>query len=592
MPTTAPERPAGLPGGRPGTGPAGRSRTLPRGTGRTAARVAALTVCQGAFMVGLGLLITGPARGLWPMTVEDDVNEGLEHARTATLTTVSLFASEAGNTLTVIAVTVLTCAALLLIPRLPMWRQASFLAVAVSLQSLVFLVITEAVDRHRPEVHRLDASPPTSSYTSGHTGAATALYGGLAVLALSRLRGPWRRVVGAVLLLVPVLVALARLYRGMHHPTDVMGGLANGSLSLLIVGRALLTGATVTAPPTASTDTTSTTTAAVAPAGTGTHPGTPEPGRTVVVFNPTVTTEADREALRQVLERHGRRAPVFTPTTAEDPGAGQTAGALRDGAHLVVVCGGDGTLRAAADALAGSGVPLAVVPCGTGNLLARNLGLPLDPADALDAALRGTPHRLDLGRVQGDDLPATHFAAMSGAGLDAAVMEHTDDRAKSLLGWPAYVLAGITALRTPRMRLTLRLDDAPALHRTARMVLIGNVGTVQGGTTLLPAARPDDGLLDLLVLDPRGIGGWTRALTALVRGGTKAPRTSTAHTTTAHDGDLGGAPVEFFTFRRAELAFDSPQSRELDGDPVAPGRRLTAEIRPGALTVLLPPGER
>lgn len=535
-------------------------------------------------MVGFGLLITGPARGLWPMTVEDDVNEGLEHARTGTLTTLSSVGSEAGNTLTVIAITVLTCAALILIPRLPMWRQASFLAVAVSLQSLVFLVITESVDRHRPEVDRLDASPPTSSYTSGHTGAATALYGGLAVLALSRLRGPWRRIVGGLLLVVPVVVALARLYRGMHHPTDVVGGLVNGSLSLLIVGRALFVDGTVTAPPAEG--------AQRSPASAEKSPVTPDRGRAAVIFNPTVTGEADREALRAVLERHGHRAPVFIETTAEDPGTGQTAGALRDGAGLVVVCGGDGTLRAAADALAGSAVPLAVVPCGTGNLLARNLGLPLSPTEALDAALRGAPHRIDLGRVEGDGLPATHFAAMSGAGLDAAIMENTDDRAKSVLGWPAYVLAGVGTLRAPRMRLTVRLDDAPALRRTARMVLIGNVGTVQGGTTLLPAARPDDGLLDLLILDPRGVGGWLRALATLASGRGKAPRPSAVDTVTAQhgDGDTSGIPVEFFTFRRAELTFETPQCRELDGDPVTQGLRFAAEVRPGALTVLLPAG--
>ncbi|AVV48057.1 diacylglycerol kinase family protein [Streptomyces sp. ID05-04B] len=590
MPTAAPERPAELPGRRPGVGQAGRSFALPRGTGRAAARTGALTVCQGAVMVGCGLLITGPARGLWPMTVEDDVNERLQDARTATLTTLSSFGSEAGDTLTVIAVTVLACAGLILIPRPPMWRQAAFLAVAVSLQSLVFLVITEAVDRHRPEVHRLDASPPTSSYTSGHTGAATAVYGGLAVLALTRLRGPWRRIVGAVLLVVPVVVALARLYRGMHHPTDVMGGLVNGSLSLLIVGRTLLTDATVTA----AADVRPASSSASTGTSTGTHPGTrsaaPGEGRAAVIINPTVTGAADREELRGILDRHGYRAPAFIETTAEDPGTGQTAGALRDGAELVVVCGGDGTLRAAADALAGTGVPLAVVPCGTGNLLARNLGLPLSPTDALDAALRGTPRRIDLGRIEGDALPASHFAAMSGAGLDAAIMEHTDDRAKSVLGWPAYLLAGIGTLRTPRMRLTVRLDDAPALHRTARMVLIGNVGTVQGGTTLLPAARPDDGLLDLLLLDPRGVGGWMRALATLVRGGARAPRPSTADTPSAENGDGNGLPVEFFTFRKADLTFDSVQSRELDGDPVTQGRRLTAEVRPGALTVLLPAG--
>ncbi|MEU5633087.1 diacylglycerol kinase family protein [Streptomyces rishiriensis] len=582
MPTAAPERPAELPGEKAGSARAGRSFALPRGLGRTAARISALTVCQGALMVGLGLLITGPARGVWPLSVEDDVNKGFEHARTGTLTTMSYLGSEAGDTLTVIAVTVLVCAGLILIPRLPMWRQAAFLAVAVALQSLVFLVITESVDRHRPEVDRLDPSPPTSSYTSGHTGAATALYGGLAVLALTRLRGPWRRIVGGLLLLVPVVVAVARLYRGMHHPTDVMGGLANGSLSLLIVGRALFTDGTVTAPVETSPA------PSAASAGAAVAPGR---GRTAVIFNPTVTGEADCEALRKVLERHGHRAPVFIETTAEDPGTGQTAAAIRDGAQLVVVCGGDGTLRASADALAGSGVPLALVPCGTGNLLARNLGLPLSPTAALDAALRGAPRPIDLGRIEGDGLTATHFAAMSGAGLDAAIMEHTDDRAKSVLGWPAYVLAGVGALRTPRMRLTVRLDDAPALHRTARMVLIGNVGTVQGGTTLLPNARPDDGRLDLLILDPRGVGGWMRALTTLLRGGAKAThRPSAVDTVTAQDGDGSGVPVEFFSFRRAELAFGDAQSRELDGDPVTPGRLLTAEVRPGALTVLLPTG--
>ncbi|MET9899713.1 diacylglycerol kinase family protein [Streptomyces sp. NPDC006446] len=532
-------------------------------------------------MVGIGLLITGPARGLWPITAEDTVNEGLERVRTGTLTTLSSVTSEAGNTLTVIAITLATCLGLLLIPRLPMWRQAIFLAVAVSLQSLVFLAITESVDRNRPDVDRLDASPPTSSYTSGHTGAATALYAGLAVLALSRIRGPWRRIVGGLLLLLPLLVGAARLYRGMHHPTDVLGGLANGGLSLLIVGRALLVEKSVTAPPSAG---------AVPAARTpDTGGGEARPGATAVILNPTVTDEAARDELRQVLERHGHRDPVFLETTADDPGAGQTDQALRQGATLVVVCGGDGTVRTVADALADHDVPLVIVPCGTGNLLARNLGLPLSPTAALDAALRGSPHRLDLASVEGDGLTATRFAAMAGAGLDAEMMEHTDDHAKATLGWPAYVLAGIGTLRTPRMRVTIRLDDSPAFRRTARMVLLANVGTVQGGMTLLPAAQPDDGLLDLLVLDPRGPGGWLRAVGTLLRGRARPPRPSTVHTLAAEGDARSGVPVEFFTFRRAELTFDTPQSRELDGDPVGTGRRLTTEVRPGALTVLLPP---
>ncbi|MFF0204442.1 diacylglycerol kinase family protein [Streptomyces sp. NPDC005017] len=585
MSTAVPERPAEpggpaeltaeLPGSGPGEGPGAVARSrpaMPRGIGWSVRWIAALTVCQTALMVGLGLLITGPVRHLWPLTAEDRVNEAFVRLRTGTLTALSFVASQGGNTGTVIGVTLASCLGLILIPRLPMWRQAVFLAVAVSLQSLVFLVITFAVDRHRPEVDRLDGSLPTSSYTSGHTGAATAIYGGLALLALSRLRGPWRTVVACLLCVLPLLVGLARLYRGMHHPTDVMGGLVNGTLSLLIARRALLADGAVAAPP--------------APASTPTAgPSRPvAPGRTAVIFNPTVTDEAGRDALRRVLEHHGRTAPVFVETTAEDPGGGQTAGAVRDGATLVVVCGGDGTLRAAAESLAGTDVPLALVPCGTGNLLARNLGLPLAPADALDAALRGTAHRVDLGRIEGDGLPPTHFAAMAGAGLDAATMRraNANDRAKAVLGWPTYVLAVLRELRTPRTGVSVRLDGAPALRRTARMVLVGNIGTVQGGVTLLPDARADDGRLDLLILDPRGIGGWLSALWTLLRGGTTASR----------EGGEGGAPVEFFTFRRAEFTFDSELPRELDGDPVTAGRHLTAEVGPGALTVLLPAREQ
>jgi diacylglycerol kinase family enzyme/membrane-associated phospholipid phosphatase len=582
MPTAVPERAARTRRGGPGAIQPGHRPVLPPGTGKTAARIGALTVCQAALMVGFGLLITGPARNLWPLTVEDHVNEGFERIRRAPFTGLSYVGSEAGNTLTVIAITLLTCVALLVVPKLPMWRQASFLAVAVSLQALVFLIVTESVDRTRPDVHRLDDSPPTSSYTSGHTGAATALYGGLAVLVLSKVRKPWRWPLAGLLILIPLAVGTARLYRGMHHPTDVVGGMANGALSLLIVGHALFVDRSVAAVP------------APRPAADGSSVGTVglKPGGTTVVFNPTVTDEATLDKLRRILEEHGRSAPVFIETTADDPGTGQGADAVRDGAALVVVCGGDGTIRAVADALAGSGIPLAVVPCGTGNLLARNLGLPLTAGAALHAALSGTPQRLDLGRIEGDGLAPTHFTAMSGAGLDAAMLEHTGDRIKSTIGWPAYLLATISTLRTPRMRLTVRLDGDTVLHRTARMVLVGNVGTVQGGLTLLPAARPDDGLLDLLILDPRGPSGWMRALGALVGGRGRSSRPATVDTLLPEGNGTKGVPVEFLTFQRAELTFTAPQSRELDGDPVSRGRRLTAEVRPGALTILLPTGEK
>ncbi|MFJ4417838.1 diacylglycerol kinase family protein [Streptomyces sp. NPDC088925] len=548
-----------------------RGITLPRGSAGAVGRIAVLTATQAGLLVGAGLLITGPAKHVWPMTAEDGIDEGLEGIRTGTLTTLSSVASEGGNTLTVIIGTLIVCLGLLLIPRLPRWRQAVFLAVAVSTQALVFLVITLSVDRQRPEVHRLDASPPTSSYTSGHTGAATALYTGLAVLVLTRMRSPWRKALAGLLMLLPLVVAMARLYRGMHHPTDVVGGLVNGAISVAVAARLLLVDATVTAEPHATTDD---------PAGVPAPAATETPalarGTVFVVHNPSVTGAGARAELRALLGRHGWDDVVFLETTPEDPGPGQAREAVRGGAALVVVCGGDGTVRAVAGELADTGVPLALVPSGTGNLLARNLGLPLDPAKALDAALTGRARRIDLGRVEGDGLPATAFAVMAGAGLDAAVMERTGDRAKSALGWPAYVLAGMEEIGNGPAEVTLRLDDGPALRREARMVLVANVGTLQGGVRLVPRASADDGHLDLLVLDARGAGGWLRALRALL-----------SH----KDGTAAGQdlpPVEYFRFRHAELTFATPQPREYDGESAAHGTRLTVSVLPGALTVLVP----
>ncbi|MFF6906882.1 diacylglycerol kinase family protein [Streptomyces sp. NPDC012389] len=575
MPTTTPAR-ATEPSGTPAPPRLGHSPALSSGAGRAVARIAAFAVCQAAMIAGLGLLITGPARNIWPLSAEDAVNEAFERVRTDTLTTVSAVVSGAGDTSAVVGLTVLCCLALLVVPPFPRWRAALFLALGVWLQSLVFLVITESVDRTRPDVERLDASPPTSSYTSGHTGAATALYAGLAVLVLSRVRGRWGKAVAVLLLLIPLLVGLARLYRGMHHPSDVVGGLLNGALSLLVVGRAVLADdAWAARPPADAAD--------IAVAAAESRPG-PSRESAVVIVNPTVTDTATRDRLRLVLAQRGHTDVTFVETTEQDTGGGQAADAVRGGAGLVVACGGDGTIRAVADALAGTGVALAVVPCGTGNLLARSLGLPLDPADALAAGLTGERRALDLGTISGDGTARTHFTAMAGAGLDAAVMESTSDRAKSALGWPAYVLTGLGQLRGPRIRLAVTLDGGPALRRTARMVLIANIGTVQGGTALVPGARPDDGLLDLALFDPRGAGGWLRTAGVLLRG---SRPTGSATAPGAH-----GGPVEFFTFRHAELTFTRPQPREVDGDPVAPGRRITAEVRPGALTVLLPAGEK
>ncbi|MFE2544337.1 diacylglycerol/lipid kinase family protein [Actinacidiphila glaucinigra] len=175
---------------------------------------------------------------------------------------------------------------------------------------------------------------------------------------------------------------------------------------------------------------------------------------------------------------------------------------------------------------------------------------------------------------------------MAGAGFDAAMVRDASDRLKARLGWSAYVVSGAGHLTDPRMHLAMRLDGGPELQRRARMVLIGNVGVLQGGLPLLPAARPDSGRLDLVLLNPRGLTGWAAAAGHLaVR---MLPRRAGRSGDTATGSPVARGALEYFQARRIDIGFATPQARELDGDVVADGTRLTIEVQPGALPVRLP----
>ncbi|MYS10540.1 diacylglycerol kinase, partial [Streptomyces sp. SID6041] len=224
------------------------------------------------------------------------------------------------------------------------------------------------------------------------------------------------------------------------------------------------------------------------------------------------------------MEAHGHRRQQWIDTTAERPSgdlAEVCAAHVADGPaperiDLIVVCGGDGTVRACADVVAGTGIALAVVPCGTGNLLARNLGLPLDPATALDEALDGDCFGIDVGRVHGDGLEPARFTVMAGAGFDAAMVRDASPALKARLGWLAYLLAAARHLGDPRTRVSLQVDGGPRRRHRARMVVVGNVGTLQGGLELLPGARADSGRVDVVLFDPAGAAGWLAATGHLV----------------------------------------------------------------------------
>ena len=294
------------------------------------------------------------------------------------------------------------------------------------------------------------------------------------------------------------------------------------------------------------------------------------PARVAVVFNPATGGGEDadgrRRDTRQALEGTGVDV-LWLETTKEDPGRGQTAKAVAEGVDRVVAQGGDGTVMACVTGLAGSQVPLAVLPAGTGNLLATNFDIPSDLEDAVEVALDGERVRLDVAALDDD-----RFVVMGGIGFDAAMLRDADPKLKEHLGAVAYVLSGFRNLRRRATRFRLRLDDRPPLERTGQGVLIGNLGRLQGGLPVMPDARPDDGLLDVAVLRTRTVGDWLAlAARVLLRRRRKDPQ------------------LELFTARRVEIDCDRPQPVERDGDPLdTPRDHLVIEIVPGALTLCVP----
>ena len=189
-------------------------------------------------VIGLGLLITKVWAGAWPFTAEDGINRGLASDRTGLWNGITWCFSTMGSTPVIIAVTALVAIVLRL--TLHRWREPLYLCAAVSAQAIVFFFATMAIDRGRPKVSHLDESPPTSSFPSGHTSAAVALYIGLAFVLAMQVRRTWLKILCWALILVPLAVALSRLYRGMHHPSDVVASFLNGLLCILIMARGVL----------------------------------------------------------------------------------------------------------------------------------------------------------------------------------------------------------------------------------------------------------------------------------------------------------------------------------------------------------------
>lgn len=288
-------------------------------------------------------------------------------------------------------------------------------------------------------------------------------------------------------------------------------------------------------------------------------------GAVAVVFNPTCGTEP--AAVREALAAVGLADVGWLETTTDDPGAGIARTAIAGGARLVVAAGGDGTVMACVTAVAGTGIPLAVLPVGTGNLLARNFHIPLELAAAARVAAGRGRRCVDVGAI-GDE----RFAVIAGMGFDAAMLRDAPPALKSRFGWPAYIVSGLrNVARGPVTSFELRLDGAPPVRRGGRGVLVGNVGRLQGGLPVLPDARGDDGVLDVAVLGPRRLRNWAGLAWRIVL--RRRPR-----------------PEQLETWRaaRVEIRTGRALAVQLDGDVRPPADRLLVEVQPAALTLCVP----
>lgn len=309
--------------------------------------------------------------------------------------------------------------------------------------------------------------------------------------------------------------------------------------------------------------------------------------RVAVVLNPSKfdSTAEFRRVVSDVVTRVEGAETVFYETTIEDPGRGQAEQAVAEGADLVMAAGGDGTVRQVAAALAGSGTRMGIIPSGTGNLLARNVDLPLeDPARAMTVALTGHDHQVDVGWLRVGDSPAAARAAqrqiflvIAGFGADAEMIGHTDPTMKKRIGWIAYVLGGArTVLGRRSVDVTVTLPDESVHTHKARTVLLGNVGRLPGGFVLMPDATIDNGLLEVVVAGWRGAAGFSQVAAQLVNP-RLVPKVGARLST-----------MERYLTRGILVSTAKPQPVQLDGDTDDEATHFVASVDPGVLRLRVP----
>jgi diacylglycerol kinase family enzyme len=285
--------------------------------------------------------------------------------------------------------------------------------------------------------------------------------------------------------------------------------------------------------------------------------------KVAVVAHAGKTMGGGLEELRQVLALHGVSNPYWSEVPKSRHAPKRVRRALKEGAELVFVWGGDGMVQRSVDVLAGTGVPLAILPAGTANLFASSMDLPGTVAEAVEVGLYGADRQLDVGKLNDEC-----FAVMAGAGLDAQVIREADGGMKDRLGRLAYVWTASKHLRGDPFKARIEVNGELWYKGQASCVLLGNVGSLFAGVDVFENARPDDGFLELGVTNAEGLGEWARTMAHAVLG--SATRSPFVQVTKA---------------QQIDVELDRKVPYELDGGERGTAKRLGASVAPRAITV-------
>jgi YegS/Rv2252/BmrU family lipid kinase len=273
--------------------------------------------------------------------------------------------------------------------------------------------------------------------------------------------------------------------------------------------------------------------------------------------------------LREVLAEKGFPDPLWYEVAKSRLAPERARHAVAEGADVLFVWGGDGTIQRCVDAVAGEAVDLAILPAGTANLLANNLHVPIDLSAAVDVGLSGDRRRLDVGVLNGE-----RFAVMAGVGFDAIMMRDADGELKGRFGRMAYVWTGVRATHMTSRKVLIEIDGKTWFKGNATCVLLGQMGTLAAGIVAFPDAQPDDGLLEVGVVTADSALQWARVLSRLVI-----------------EDAMHSPLTQMSRGRKVKIEFDRPTTYELDGGARKAMKKFRASVEPGAITVCVPKRE-